>query len=104
MSPGLSSSAFRAVVRRQWIDDLSLVDCECSPCSGVRGRSQIAATEGDYLIVLMNRGGSETVSQDGEEALLRPGDAVAWDSRRPARFADWVRIVIHPDTVKRFAN
>lgn len=80
---------FQAVVRRQWIDDLALVDCECSPCSGMRGRSQIAATEGDYLVMLMNRGGSETVSQGGREALLRPGDAVAWDSRKPARFAVW---------------
>jgi AraC family transcriptional activator of tynA and feaB len=103
VSPELSSAAFRAVVRRQWIDDLALVDCECSPCSGVRGRSQIAATEGDYLVVLMNRGGSETVSQDGEEALLRPGDAVAWDSRRPARFAVWEPLVKRSLLIPRIA-
>lgn len=85
--------AYRAVVRRQWIDDLALVDCECEPCTGVRGRRQIAATEGDYLVVLINRGGSETVSQGGQEAVLRPGDAVAWDSRTSARFAVWEPLV-----------
>lgn len=93
VSSEMPASTFQAVVRRQWIDDLALVDCECSPCSGVRGRSQIAATEGDYLVVLMNRGGSETVSQGGQDALLRPGDAVAWDSRKPARFAVWEPLV-----------
>ena len=93
VSTEVAPEPFQAVVRRQWIDDLALVDCECSPCSGVRGRSQIAATDGDYLVVLINRGGSETVGQDGHEALLRPGDAVAWDSSRPARFAVWEPLV-----------
>lgn len=93
VSTEVAPEPFRAVVRRQWIDDLALVDCECSPCSGVRGRSQIAATDGDHLVVLINRGGSETVSQDGHEALLRPGDAVAWDSSRPARFVVWEPLV-----------
>lgn len=93
VSAEVGREPFQAVVRRRWIDDLALVDCECSPCSGVRGRSQIAATDGDYLVVLINRGGSETVSQDGREALLRPGDAVAWDSSRPARFAVWEPLV-----------
>lgn len=93
VSADVAADPFQAIVRRQWIDDLALVDCECSPCSGVRGRSQIAATDGDYLVVLINRGGSETVSQGGNEALLRPGDAVAWDSSRPARFAVWEPLV-----------
>ncbi len=93
VSAEVAPEPFRAAVRRRWIDDLALVDCECSPCSGVRGRSQIAATDGDHLVVLINRGGSETVSQDGHEALLRPGDAVAWDSSRPARFAVWEPLV-----------
>ena len=93
VSTDLGTEPFRAVVRRQWIDDLALVDCECSPCSGVRGRSHISATDGEYLVVLINRGGSETVSQGGQDALLRPGDAVAWDSGRPARFAVWEPLV-----------
>jgi AraC family transcriptional activator of tynA and feaB len=78
---------FEAWVRRWWIDDLALVDCECSPCSGTRQRRHIADTEGEFVVVLINRGGRETVSQGAAEAALRPGDAVVWDSTRPARFA-----------------
>ncbi len=72
-----------------WIDDLALVDCECSPCSGTRQRRQLADTDGEFVVVLINRSGRETVSQDGAEAALRPGDAVVWDSTRPARFGVW---------------
>jgi AraC family transcriptional activator of tynA and feaB len=80
---------FEAWVRRWWIDDLALVDCECGPCSGTRQRRQLADTEGEFVVVLITRAGRETVSQGEAEADLKPGDAVAWDSTRPARFAVW---------------
>jgi AraC family transcriptional activator of tynA and feaB len=78
---------FEARVRRWWIDDLALVDCECSPCSGTRQRRQLADTDGEFVIVLIARSGRETVSQGEAEAALRPGDVVLWDSTRPARFS-----------------
>jgi AraC family transcriptional activator of tynA and feaB len=80
---------FEAWVRRWWIDDLALVDCECGPCSGTRQRRQLADTEGELVVVLITRAGSETVSQGDAEAELKPGDAVVWDSTKPARFAVW---------------
>lgn len=80
---------FSASVRRHWIDDLALVDCECSPCSGTRQRRQISATDDEFLVVLINRSGRETVSQGGVSIDLNPGDAVSWDSARPARFTVW---------------
>lgn len=80
---------YAAWVRRQWIDDLALVDCECGPCTGNRGRTQLAKTDEEYVIVLITRSGSETVVQEGAEANMQPGDAVAWDSTKPARFAVW---------------
>ncbi len=80
---------YRAWVRRQWIDDLALLDCECGPCAGSRGRAELSATDGEYVAVLITRSGSETVSQGGAEAYMKPGDAVAWDSTRPARFEVW---------------
>lgn len=80
---------FTASVRRWWIDDLALVDCECGPCSGTRQRRQVIDTEGEFVVVLITRSGTETVSQGGAEANLRAGDAVAWDSTKPARFAVW---------------
>lgn len=80
---------YKAWVRRQWIDDLALVDCECGPCTGSRGRAELSGTDGEYVAVLITRSGSETVTQEVAEAYMRPGDAVAWDSTRPARFEVW---------------
>jgi AraC family transcriptional regulator, positive regulator of tynA and feaB len=80
---------FEAWVRRWWIDDLALVDCECGPCSGTRQRKQMGDTDGEFVVVLMTRAGRETVRQGDTEAVLEPGDAVVWDSTRPARFSVW---------------
>jgi AraC family transcriptional activator of tynA and feaB len=78
---------FEATVQRWWIDDLALVDCTCGPCSGTRTKRDIAGTDGEFVVVLINRGGRETVAQGESEAGLRPGDAVVWDSSKTARFA-----------------
>ena len=78
---------FAARARRWWIDDLALVDCECGPCSGVRRRGEIAATDGEIVVVLMTLEGRESVEQGGARLDLRPGDAVLWDSTTPASFA-----------------
>ena len=86
ISPLEDDRPFEAWVRRWWIDDLALVDCGCSPCAGARQRRQLADTDGEFIVVLIDRSGRETVSQDGAEAALRPGDAVVWTSTRPARF------------------
>ncbi|MFC5995938.1 helix-turn-helix domain-containing protein [Pseudonocardia hispaniensis] len=83
---------FEAWIRRLWIDDLALVDCECGPCSGTRQRRQISGTDGEFVVVLITRGGRETVSQAAAEADLQPGDAVVWDSTVPARFRVWERL------------
>lgn len=87
IDPDLDGPPFEAWVRRWWIDDLALVDCECGPCSGTRQRRQLGDTDGEFVVVLMTRAGRETVSQGDAEAELKPGDAVVWDSTKSARFA-----------------
>jgi AraC-like DNA-binding protein len=84
---------FRGTVRRQWIDDLALVDAACDPCTGSRGRSRIKDSDLDYIVILINRSGRETVSQDDTATEMRPGDAVVWDSTRPVRFQVWEPVV-----------
>jgi AraC family transcriptional regulator, positive regulator of tynA and feaB len=79
-------AGFQARLRRWWIDDLALVDCECDPCSGARNRRQLADTEGEFVGLLILRTGAETTSQGGLESTLAPGDAVVWDSTKPSRF------------------
>ena len=78
--------AFAAAVRRWWIDDLALVDVECAATSGSRGRSQIAATDGEFVALLFIRAGHEVIRTNGDTVRLTPGDAVVWDSTRTARF------------------
>ena len=77
---------FEAWVRRWWIDDLALVDVDCAPTSGSRGRSQIAATDGEFVALLFIRAGHEVIRTNGDTVRLAPGDAVVWDSTRTARF------------------
>jgi AraC-like DNA-binding protein len=84
-----SGQPYQATMRRQWIDDLALVDCECDPCSGVRGRSRIATSSADHIAVLVTRAGKETVAQGDVCQEMRIGDALVWDSTQPARFAVW---------------
>ena len=78
---------FEAQVSRWWIDDLALVDCACGPCSGARARRELTHTDGEFIVVLITLVGRETVLQGDAETRLGPGDAVVWDSTRPARFA-----------------
>lgn len=84
-----SDAGFRAQVRRQWIDDLAMVDCSCDPCSGTRGRSRIATSSSDHVAVLVTSGGREIVEQGEVRREMRRGDALVWDSMQPARFAVW---------------
>lgn len=87
--PTVDGPVFEASVRRWWIGDLALVDCQCGPCSGSRQRRELASTDGEFIVVLITRSGCETVAQGDAETTMRPGDAVAWDSTKPARFQVW---------------
>ncbi|MSW63552.1 MAG: helix-turn-helix domain-containing protein [Actinobacteria bacterium] len=84
---------FRATVRRRHLADLVLVDCTCDPCSGTRRAHDIAATDGEYLVMLMTLSGREVVGQGGRQAQLRPGSVVVWDSTTPAEFVVQERLV-----------
>ncbi len=93
VSPDRPSKPFEASVRRQWIDDLALVDAQCDPCSGTRGKALIKGADIDYVVVLINRGGRESVSQDDTATEMHPGDAIVWDTTRPVRFQVWEPVV-----------
>ncbi|MBB3086630.1 helix-turn-helix domain-containing protein [Geodermatophilus sabuli] len=71
---------------RYRVGDLALVDCRCGPCSGSRGRSQLAATDDDVVGVLFVRSGLEQVEVGGTRVVLGPGAALLWRADEPARF------------------
>ena len=56
---------------------------------GTRQRRQLGDTDGEFVVGADARAGRETVTQGAAEAELRPGDAVVWDSTKPARFSVW---------------
>ncbi|NEK57067.1 helix-turn-helix domain-containing protein [Geodermatophilus sabuli] len=72
---------------RYRIGDLTLVDCRCGPCSGSRGRSQLAATDDDVVGVLFVRSGSELIEVDGARVVVDAGAALLWRSDVPVRFS-----------------
>lgn len=84
---------FHGIIRRQWINDLALVDCVCDPCSGTRTRTRIAADPADHVAILFTREGREMVSQGELQKEMRPGDAIVWDTRNAIRFAVVERLV-----------
>ncbi|WP_016880367.1 MULTISPECIES: hypothetical protein [Rhodococcus] len=51
----------------------------------------MADTDGEFFVVLINRAGRETVTQDDITVNVGPGDAVAWDSTKAARFV-WEKL------------
>src|SRR4051794_26081474 len=63
--PRHEADDYRGQMRRQWIDDLAAVDCECEPCAGRRGRQQIENTEGEYISVMNTLAGRQLVEQGG---------------------------------------
>ncbi|GAA4556931.1 helix-turn-helix domain-containing protein [Pseudonocardia xishanensis] len=86
-------SSFRGTVAAQQLDDLTLLDCVTDPCSGVRGRRQLAHTGGEFAVLLITRRGRQVLTQEGRSVELGTGDAVLWDSTLPARFAIPQRLV-----------
>ncbi|WCE02498.1 helix-turn-helix domain-containing protein (plasmid) [Streptomyces sp. HUAS 31] len=87
--PGHGGGLFRASVSRIFVDDLTLVDTRCDPCSGVRGRDLVESASAGHVVMTFTHAGRETVTQDGLTGEVRRGDAVAWDSARPTRFQVW---------------
>lgn len=79
-------AGFRAEVRVAKLPDLQVVRCLCQPCSGFRGRREIAADGGAYYGLLLLHQGQEEVTVGSRTALLEPGNILLWDSTEPIRF------------------
>ncbi|WNV74133.1 helix-turn-helix domain-containing protein [Geodermatophilus sp. DSM 44513] len=71
---------------RYRVGDLTLVDCRCGPCSGSRGRAQLAATDADLVGVLFVREGTEHIEVGDARVVVGPGAALLWRADQPVRF------------------
>lgn len=83
--PVAQRPTFTAEVTRRRFGELALIDCEVDPCTGHRGRQELAVDPG-WAGVLVIGAGRERVRQAGREMLLGPGDCVMWDGERPVDF------------------
>ncbi|MQA26027.1 MAG: helix-turn-helix domain-containing protein [Micromonosporaceae bacterium] len=91
--PHKRTPLYEGSLRRQWIDDLSLVDCRCGPCAGRRSNTELARTQDEYISVLISMAGKQTVTQNDTTATLQSGDVVVWESAKPAEFRIWEPVV-----------
>jgi AraC family transcriptional regulator, positive regulator of tynA and feaB len=75
-----------ARLRRLWMDDLALVDCECPPLIGSRGRDVISDDDERVIVIVIVGAGRELAEQGNQRMDIRAGDAVVWDTLKPIRF------------------
>ncbi|GAA4539294.1 helix-turn-helix domain-containing protein [Pseudonocardia xishanensis] len=75
--PDGAARSFRGRVRRQWVDDLALVECSSDPFRGRRGHAHLATDDDDYLAVIVDVTGREHVAQGGMVVDVHPGGGVA---------------------------
>lgn len=69
------------------LGDARVVDCRMGGMTGSRSVREVRRTDGEYVAVLLVRGGSETFSQDGRQVEVGPGAATIWDGVRPCECA-----------------
>lgn len=67
------------------IADLTLVNCSCAPCSGVRDRGHVSRST-PAVVVVVGGAGRQRIVQLDSEATLGAGDVLLWDSTLPASF------------------
>jgi AraC family transcriptional regulator, positive regulator of tynA and feaB len=76
---------YRGWVRRIRFAGSAIVDFASDPCAGVRETREIAATDGEFVAVLIARGGRQIFEQDDRTAVLTPGSLIVYDGSRPVR-------------------
>jgi len=78
--PTEQATAFRGQLRRQWLDDLALVECRTQPFRGHRGRSLLRSTGEEFVAILIGVSGAEYVTQQDAAVHVRPGGGIALSS------------------------
>lgn len=77
---------FGARIRQRTLDGVRVVECHCDPCTGWRRRPQLSRSESAYFGFCFELRGQEVIRQGDNEAVLRVGDFVMWDSECEMEF------------------
>lgn len=78
--------SFRASASLKQFNNLRIIRCCCGALQGFRSRSEIAASNDDYLGILHVLKGSESLRIGSDEVRVDSGSFVIWDSSRPMSF------------------
>ncbi|WP_121063982.1 helix-turn-helix domain-containing protein [Chachezhania antarctica] len=81
-----ASPDFDAAISSAQVDGLSIVNCRCDPCAGVRRAPQIASADDGLYGVLVIRRGRERLAQQDIDLEIGPGAAVIWDAAQGCSF------------------
>ncbi len=79
-------AGFSAEIQVTKLPELQVVRCLCQPCSGFRGKREIAVDGSAYYGLLLLHQGQEEVTAGSRTAQLQPGNILLWDSTEPIHF------------------
>ncbi|GGN94657.1 AraC family transcriptional regulator [Actinoplanes lobatus] len=80
------SGAFRGELRGAGLGPIRLYQVDADGHQVRRTSRLIAAEQGDYFKLGLQRHGGSVLAQDGRGAVLRPGDFTVYDTTRPYTF------------------
>jgi AraC family transcriptional activator of tynA and feaB len=75
--PAPSRNNFRGQLRRQWVDDLALIDCRTGTFTGRRHRHQLGTDADDFVAILLGVAGGENVNCADNAIRVRPSSGIA---------------------------
>jgi AraC-like DNA-binding protein len=79
----LQVGPFRGELRSDRLGALQVSEVSADPSRVDRTPRLISRSDAEYLLVGVVQSGRAAVSQDGREAVLRPGDIACYDTARP---------------------
>jgi len=78
--------AYSCRMRWHGLGNATVIACESGPLRGSRTQAEIAATDGDYMGLLLVLEGREHVRQGDRSVRLGAGDMLLWDAGAPLDF------------------
>ncbi|GAA4431140.1 helix-turn-helix domain-containing protein [Georgenia halophila] len=91
-----ADDAFRGAIRWCYIDDTCLTEITAGPHTVRRTPALISEEDPRHYKLSLQLEGCATVTQDGREAVLEPGDIAIYDTSRPytLQFPDDIRCLV----------
>ncbi len=83
----VKTAQFRGSIKNHQLPSLDLSIVSACAQTVMRSNRHIAKASEDYFLISIQTEGTGIISQDGRDAVLRPGDFALYDSTRPYQLA-----------------